>query len=367
MTNSKKNQRFFDLPSALYLITAQLSNFDKEVPGLLQEISTAEKLPQIIKALQRFHSSDNFQDFEELITLITTERPPHKPLRIRPKSSVVPNEFYSIFDLENLIHLKIDDNIRQKLGIEPQHYNIKALAGLDPQHHLYHSEDVQHVIRWVSLAFVLIKLNLFKWRYKEDLFRICFRAGTSSSSVKEIRDAKYMCLEKSCVLINADDGVFEGLTPHYLLNKTSLLPASYFNYVKLRFVSSPKREAAINTILYLFNIALLDIPLKHLILLQERANHKNMAEATSSLNKKIFQHHRIDNCYTEKQFSDTIQKTIRLKISQAFNLWSRNNKLKPQYSESDMETIEFAKRIGLIPIPPNVYQSLFDYSFLIYK
>jgi hypothetical protein len=367
MTNSKKNQRVFDLPSALQIINSQLSSFEKEVPGLLQDIQAAEKLPQLIKALQRFHGSDNFQDFEELFTLITTRRSQTKPLRIRPKSSIVPNEFYSIFDLENLIHLKIDDNIRQKLGIEPEHYNIKALAGLDPQHHLFHYEDVQHVIRWVSLAFVLIKLNLIKWRYNEDLFRICFRAGTSSSSVKEIRDAKYICLEKSCVLINTGDAVLEGTTPHYLLNKTSLLPASYFNYVKLRFVSSPKREAAINNILYLLNIALLDIPLKHLILLQERANHKNMAEATSSLNKKIFQNHRIENCYTEKQFSDTIQKTIRLKISQAFNLWSRNHKQKPQYSESDMETIEFAKRIGLLPIPPNTYQSLFDYSFLIYK
>ena len=277
------------------------------------------------------------------------------------------NEFLLLFDIQNFQQVQMDTNIKLSLGLEPADFNIRALAGLDPVVPLFHHHDVQHVIRWVSIAYTTLTLKIFKWKYKDDQFRFSFRSSTVYSSIKELRDIKYVCLEKTCIPYSSDPKETETNYPKYFLNKISVLPSECFHQVKIQFISRPIREGAISGFMYLLNVMLLGIPIKHLLILHERSLHRNIIEATHSLNKKVQYRHRVEHFFTEKQFADCLQKTIRKRISFISHIWCKAQ-LKPhEFCNSDAEAVEYAKKLGLLPIPKSVEDLIYRHSFLIKK
>jgi hypothetical protein len=360
MQYSKINQTAFDLPLANQLLDLHLKHWKAKNPELFVSDGSTKKIPQITKAIQQINKTNQLDDYAKLLHEIefkTTKG--HRPQSV-PYRSAFPNEFIAILDLQKFKHIKIDATICKTLGIKSGDFNLKAMAGMDPRVQLHHAEDVQHVIKWATLAYATIHMNVFRWKLNEDVFKINFRAGTASSNNAELRESQFVYFEKSFLLLRAEGQGEEINIPTYLLNKVSLLPSQCYQPVSLHFVAAPIRANLINGFIYLFNLILLGVPIKYILFLHEKSIRRNIAEVTKSINSKINKHHRVSNCFTEKQISDCLQKSVRRRISQAYNSWNRRSKNRIVDCESDMEAIECAKLLSLLPIPSTI-------ELLIYK
>ena len=272
--------------------------------------------------------------------------------------SLLPNEFYVLFDIQNFRYHKVDEKIKNILGIDPQDFTLAAMAGLDPENNLYHRDDYLHVVRWACIAYMTISAPIFKWETNQDIYRVNFRAGTKKSKIQELKDIQYVCLEKNCIII-CHEHKTNMIRPSYHFDKWTVLPFEYFRYVNPRFLSTPSRELAINGYLYLLNILLLNIPIKYVVMLQARHEGKNNAAATNVINSKIEKYSKNTYRFTEKQITDSIQKTIRLRIEQTFNQCDKREKSERVQCKTDHDAIELALKMGILPIPPAIEQLIF--------
>jgi len=362
MPYKKLNQTTFDLPSATQLLDLHLKHWKDKNPELFVKDGSTKKILQITKAIQQINQSNKLNDYAKLLQEIEVKT----TKSIRPQSipyrSALPNEFIAIFDLQKFKHIKIDAALCKTLGIKSEDFNLKALAGMDTRMQLHHLEDVQHVVKWATLAYSIIHMNIFRWKLNEDLFRINFRASTAFSNNAELRESKYVYFEKSLLFMRTEDQNEEVNTPAYLLNKVTLLPSQCFQPVSLHFVASPTRANLINGFMYLFNLLLLGVPIKYILFLHERSIRRGIAEATNSINTKINKYHQVPNFFTEKQISDCLQKSVRRRISQAYTCWNRNSKNRIMHCASDSDAIECAKLLGLLPIPASIEHFMYKNS-----
>jgi hypothetical protein len=365
MKTNKTDQRTFDLPSASRLLNAYHLIWKEKNPNLFQKNASFQRLNEIIKNI---HSLD-FLSAPGLAQTIYHQIKSAMPTGIPPmpmtQVDMHINEFWSLLDIHDLRLIAIDPNIELKLGLPASDYNLKTLAGHDPIVQLYHPSDVHHVIRWVMLVFLLLMLPILRWKFKEDIFRIHFRSSTADSNSKELRDIKYVCLEKKTSFWPTHLDGIETEQPQYLLTKVAILPVACFHHVNVQFVSTPIRETAVNGLLFLFNLMLIDMPIKHLLFLHERMIHRQISAATLSINRQIQKHHHIENFYTEKQICDCIQKTIRKRISHICHDWSRSELKIHEFCNSDSEAIEHAKKLGLLPIPESILHLIYKNSSII--
>jgi hypothetical protein len=362
MPYKRHNQTTFDLPSATQLLDLHLKHWKDKNPELFVHDGSTKKIPQITKAIQQINQTNNLNDYVKLLQEIEVKT----TKSIRPQSipyrSALPNEFIAIFDLQKFKHIKIDAALCKTLGIKSDDFNLKALAGMDARMQLHHHEDVQHVVKWATLAYSTIHMNIFRWKLNEDVFRINFRASAAFSHSAELRESKYVYFEKSLLFMRTEDQNEEVNTPAYLLNKVSLLPSQCFQPVSLHFVGAPIRANLINGFIYLLNLFLLGVPIKYILFLHERSIRRSIAEAANSINTKINKYHQVSDFFTEKQISDCLQKSVRRRISQVYSCWNRNSKNRIMLCESDSDAIECAKLLGLLPIPLSIEHLLYQNS-----
>lgn len=62
----------------------------------------------------------------------------------------------------------------------------------------------------------------------------------------------------------------------------------------------------------------------------------------------------------EQQVADCFAKTIRPKVESAFNRWDFRSSSGLIRINSDTEAVQYAKRLGLLPIPPLIKDLLFE-------
>jgi len=267
--------------------------------------------------------------------------------------SVRQNEFYAIFDFKSFSYTEVDERIQSILGIAPSDFNVVAMAGFDPENPLYHLRDYNHLLRWNALTYYMLTINLFKWNSLEDQYRVRFRVGTAKSTIQHYKDEGHATLEKLCFLF-CDKIENENSKPIYHFDKWLVFNKTEFEGLKPRWLSSPEREIHLNTFSYLVHAYLLELSIPHLLFLHFRQYHDRNKAIASAINDLVLKHSGVDPCVEEHQVADCFAKTLRGKMAQLMNIWDKRIETDLELVQSDIQAVEVAKTLGLLPIPEKV-------------
>lgn len=270
-----------------------------------------------------------------------------------------PNEFFTIFNIASGKEIYVDERIKEIIGIDPADFRTAVLDINNPSASIYFEEDVYHVLRFGLISYFMLSLPGFKWSSKSDHTLTRFRLNTSRSKIEAIRKLPYLAVEKRCYLFYDNVSHDIGMPQHHF-DLLSVYPHLPINNVTCTFITNDRQGAFINCFTYVINLFLIDITPKYVLLLDERQRHdrnKSIAHSLSDAIKdktgKLFQ---ID----EQQVADCFAKTIRPKVENAYNTWDFRKLTNRIKINSDTEAVLYAKKLGLLPIPPMVKDILFE-------
>lgn len=274
------------------------------------------------------------------------------------RSCIAQNQFFTIYDIKQGWHKEIDPNINRALGLKPHEFSMLAMAGLDSENPLYHRDDLYHMIRWASLAYMIFAFPGFNWDTLKDYYYVSYRVGSKRSSIETIRKARHVVLEKRCfpIFIKDADNVTK---PVFHFDQWSVLDASNFEFVKPKWVTSSEQSYRVNSLFYLFNAYLLDIHVKYLLIL----NYKMQFDRNKAVAVKFCEDFKtftgIEVEFDEIQVGNALSKTVRQKIETAYNLWDKRDITNRITVSSDSEAIHCARALGLLPIPNDLLELIF--------
>ncbi len=328
----------FDPRSTDYtILTAQLD--------VLREILLARNL-ELLFAQVPSYDSTYFKG--EAIDKVLEQ---FKSLPIRP------NEFYAVFDLHACRYQEMDQKIDALLGLNPEDFNVPALMQSDAYTHIFHVRDHYHMLRWACLAQMMVATRMFVWKSLEDQYRIRFRVRTQKSEIPSYREHEYITLEKLCFLFNGD---INGITlPQLHIDKWLIFDRSEFDHVRPVWISKIERQSYLNDALYLFNASLIQFPMQYLVYLHERSLADRNKIIASRLNENILRYTGIPAEIDEQQVADCFAKTIRPRMMQTVNGWEHRRAGDLAAIDSDLQAVEAAKSLGLLPIPERILKTIY--------
>jgi hypothetical protein len=312
---------------------------------VLREVITTRNLELLFSAVPTFEGE--YAASESLETIMSRFK--SAPIR--------PNEFYAVFDLHACRYLEMDSKLDTLLGFSPDDFNVPALMKNDAYTHIFHVRDHYHMLRWACLAQMMVASKMMVWRSLEDQFRIRFRVRTQKSTLAAYREHEYLTLEKWCFLYNEEH---QGeVMPKLHIDKWLIFDRSEFEQVRPAWISTIERQSILNDALYLFNAALIDFPVQYLLYLQERSTADRNKAIAERLNGQIMAHSGIEAQLDEQQIADCMAKTIRPRIAQAVNLWEHRKPHDLCSVDSDLQAVEAARSLGLLPIPDRIRKVLY--------
>jgi hypothetical protein len=268
-----------------------------------------------------------------------------------------PNEFYAVFDLHMCCYLEMDKKLDELLGFRPEDFNVPALMKNDAYTHIFHVRDHHHMLRWACLAQMMVASNMFVWRSLEDQFRIRFRVRTQKSTLASYREHEYITLEKLCFLYNEEQQ--GAVLPKLHIDKWLIYDRSEFEQVRPAWISNIERQSTLNDALYIYNAILINFPVQYLLYLQERSTADRNKAIAERLNAQILTHSGIEAQLDEQQIADCMAKTIRPRIAQAVNTWEHRKPHDLCVVDSDLQAVEAARSLGLLPIPDRIRKVLY--------
>lgn len=321
--------------------------YSAKMAGLevLREVLTTRNLELLFSATPPFQGE--YTAGESLDTIMTRFK--SEPVR--------PNEFYAVFDLHACRYLEMDSKLDELLGFRPDDFNVPALMKNDAYTHIFHVRDHHHMLRWACLAQMMVASNMLVWRSLEDQFRIRFRVRTQKSTLASYREHEYITLEKLCFLYNEEQQ--DAVVPKLHIDKWLIYDRSEFEQVRPAWISSIDRQSILNDALYLFNAALIDFPVQYLLYLQERSTADRNKAIAERLNAHILTYSGIEAQHDEQQIADCMAKTIRPRIAQAVNTWEHRKPHDLCSVDSDLQAVEAARSLGLLPIPDRIRKVIY--------
>jgi hypothetical protein len=312
---------------------------------VLREVLTTRNLELLFSATPPFQGE--YTAGESLDTIMARFK--SAPIR--------PNEFYAVFDLHACRYLEMDSKLDELLGFGPDDFNVPALMKNDAYTHIFHVRDHHHMLRWACLAQMMVASHMLVWRSLEDQFRIRFRVRTQKSTLASYREHEYITLEKLCFLYNEEH---QGtILPKLHIDKWLIYDRSEFEQVRPVWISSMDRQSILNDALYLFNAALIDFPVQYLLYLQERSTADRNKAIAERLNAHILNYSGIEAQLDEQQIADCMAKTIRPRIAQAVNTWEHRKPHDLCMVDSDLQAVEAARSLGLLPIPDRIRKVIY--------
>jgi hypothetical protein len=263
------------------------------------------------------------------------------------ETTILNNEFYTIYNIEKSFYEIVDPTLKNKLNIEPEKFNLPSLLGMIDGEIVVSENDLPHFIRWAGIAFLLFSIPTFKFTSYQDYYLIRFHVNT--------KNGKFL-LEKRCYLsMKSIESL--GNIPKYHFDKWSILPPLPTSYVKPIFVSDAEQTELMNNLAYLFNAALINFPVKYLIMLEERQYFDRNKEVGKALEDNILNYANLKTEFSDIQIGDYFKKTIRKKITETFNTWTNQNK---STCNSETEAIQLATQLGLLPIPSGIKKLIYS-------
>jgi len=263
------------------------------------------------------------------------------------ETSILNNEFYTIYNISNSTYEIIDDSIQQKLSISKNDFSLPNLLSITKGNISIENIDLPHFIRWAGIAFLLFSIPTFKFTSYQDYYLIKF---------KVIANGKKYLLEKKCYLskksIESRDTI-----PKYHFDKWTILPSSTQNVVKPVFVSDAEQTELMNNLAYIFNAALINFPVKYLIMLEERQYFDRNKEVGREMENSIKENANLTAEFSDIQIGDYFKKTIRKKIAETYTNWTGEEK---KECSSETEAIQLATQLGLLPIPAGIKKLIYS-------
>lgn len=320
--------------------------------------STHELIDQVL--LRFNHVREIIQDYHpakihQLLGMAQARYIPKEPLgSMLERLKLIPvagNEFYSAFDMRTNDFTIVDPRISEVLGVAPEDFNIRSLLGFDPRTRLAHPRDVNHWIRWGSLAYLMLSLPVFSFESMRVCFQIRFRISTSASSIAALRKQGSVMLDQRAYphFETDENGI---VRPTYHLDHWSVYPAPADFCVAPFCTTDFSVQAFTNALLYLFNAFLLDMPVKYLLLLNERMGTDRNKEVAIRLNDRIKTAAGLRAGLDETKVGNYFAKSIRTSVYQIGQRWNPHEGLKPP--ASDHEAVMMARSLGLLPMPDDV-------------
>jgi hypothetical protein len=270
------------------------------------------------------------------------------------KLEIKENEFFSVYNTAEAKIQHVDKNIARILKITPQEFTIEFFLGLG-QNSLIDKNDFPHVIRWAGIAYTVLTLPIFKFRVNKEHYKIKFKLNHSEFS--GLTKGNYS-LEKKSYLSCSDSNPNLQFPLIHLDNWTlEILPSSAQNVVKPVFVSDAEQTELMNNLAYLFNAALINFPVKYLIMLEERQYFDRNKEVGREMENSIKENANCTAEFSDIQIGDYFKKTIRKKIAETYTTWTGEDK---KECSSETEAIQLATQLGLLPIPSNIKKLIYS-------
>jgi hypothetical protein len=267
------------------------------------------------------------------------------------------NEFHTIYDIPSASYTYVSDRVYSILGIRPENFNVQRLYSLMKEGGLHHPLDVYHTMRWGNLAYIVLGIPGFIFRANDDHYLIRYRLDTSISECAEIRDMKYVMVEKRCYLCH-DSSADHQLKPTMHLDRWTVLDSTKHHFIQPQFVTSPNQSIVMNAMMYLLNCMLIGLQPKYVMFMNERIETDRNKAIALSVSEKMQEHSGLKPDLMEKTVADCFSKSIRIRIAEALDTWEPS----PQKHviNADSDAVKGAYKLGLLPIPPMVEKLMYS-------
>lgn len=267
------------------------------------------------------------------------------------------NEFHTIYDIQKVKYTYVSDRVETILGIPRDKFTIERMYAMLPEGGLHHPEDVHHILRWGNLAYTVLGIPGFHFRANDDHYLVRHRISTAPSDREDIRALQYIMVEKRCYLCHEGDDNGD-LHPSMHLDRWTVLDNVTHHFVRPHFVTSPDQSTLMNGMLYLLNALLIGVPVKYIMLLNERMESDRNKAIANSVSEKMSHYAGLTSEMDDKSVADCFAKTIRARLREAMRIWVPSEK--PHSVETDVEALKAAMKLGLVPIPPLVEQLIYS-------
>lgn len=269
------------------------------------------------------------------------------------------NEFFTIFDINRGKEVYYDERLQSVLGIHPENFQSSVLGEENPAQSIYYWDDVYHVLRHAMISYSVLAIPGLKWSSQRDHNLVRFRMNSAVSSKDSLRKLPYVTVEKRCYLVYNNESE-KSDAPLYHYDEISIYPHMPLEYVTRVFVSKDGQSEYINAYCYLFNLYLIGLSPKYLLILDEGQHHDRNKAIAVSFQKNIKQATGLDVEFDDHKIADCFAKTIRKKIEDVINLWEHRKNSDKVKIRSDMQAVHGAKKLGLLPIPHLVKDMLYN-------
>lgn len=329
-------------PNLCLPVAKYLSQFIEKMDLIKNDIankSASVSLQMMIRAMASYEQDKDLPSLQDLTKLFPSSK----------------NEFQSIFNIEENKFIWVSSNIEKTLGIKNEDFNLENLIGINGDPMIF-AEDLPHFMRWAGISYLLFSIPGFKFESNNDYQLIKFRINTSNSEIKEIKNLNSLVLAKKSQLYISNESTSESGIPKYHFDTWTIYDASFFDHVKPHYVTSFTQSSFMNDLAYLINCILIDFPVKYLLILNERSKHDRNKLVANTMNEKLQKFAKVDGNLDEYKIGDYINKSIKPKLTNVCKNWC------PELKEDiigDYEAINYAKKMGIIPIPAQVESILY--------
>jgi hypothetical protein len=265
-------------------------------------------------------------------------------------------EFHSIFNIEMNSFEWVSRNISEILGIEENDFTIENLIGIKSEP-LIHHDDIGHFMRWAGISYLLFSIPGFTFESNSDYQMINFRIRTDKSKIESIKKLKHILISKKSQLYISPESTTNTGIPKYHFDTWSIMEPSYFESVKPLFVTNFEQSQFMNNLAFIINALILEIPVKYLIIINERGKHDRNKSVAHAINENIRKYSNLNFEFDEYKIGDYINKSIKPKITIISKQWC------PELQgdiTGDLEAVSFGKKLGLIGIPDSIERLIYS-------
>lgn len=259
------------------------------------------------------------------------------------------NEFQTIYSTKEQKYIHVGNTLSSVIGIEPEKFTIESFLGFAEENFI-HPEDLPHVIRYAGIAYTVLCLPCFTFKVNQDHYKVKFRSLFPTSKIPSIQKQIFSLEKKSFLTI--DESQSDLSFPNLHFDFWTVTTDDVSDIVSPRFVSDFTQTEQMNCIAFVLNAALLNFPIKYLILLHERQYTDRNKDVAVNVNTKIRENTGLNSNLTEQQIGDYFSKTIRKRTGEVFSKWSQTKEDVTPFSEP--QAIHQAQKLGLLPIPDKI-------------